>query len=298
MAARKRHGNPYLVPAIVAAVLLLLLIVFFVLPAVPLYQKIGVVEVRGDLTIDGEDNYLYYSSGVRETIGLFKQADADPEVSVILLDINSGGGSIVASKELMRAVRNAEKPVVAYISEVGASGAYLVATAADEIITDEDSLTGSIGAVSEIHNYLGLLEKIGVNVTLLTSGDYKAMGSPFEEFTDEEKELILTIVRDAHSQFRSDVLANRPWMDAPQFDSIADGRLLSGRQALAAGLIDFTGSRDFALDRAAALGGIEDVPEEKHFFSEDFSFTDLFTSMGRAFGAGFINSANSKVVLK
>ncbi|MFC2174657.1 signal peptide peptidase SppA [archaeon] len=296
MRARKKQRHPYLVPAIAAVALLLLLVVFFF--PIPLYPQVGVVHVRGELLIDGEDSYLSSSVGVRETIAFLEEADADPEVAAILLDINSGGGSIVASKELMRAVRNTEKPVVAYINEVGASGAYYVASAADEVIADDDSLTGSIGAISEVHNYLGLLEKIGVNVSLVASGDYKTMASPFDEFTPEEEAMLLTIVEEAHAQFRADLLANRPGMNPTDFDSIADGRLMSGRQALTYGLLDYTGSRDFALGRAAALGGIEGEPDEKVFFYDEFSFTDLFGSMGRAFGDGLLQSTDTKVALK
>ncbi|MCK4327648.1 MAG: signal peptide peptidase SppA [Candidatus Diapherotrites archaeon] len=298
MAMRKKHTTLQLLAVLAVVTVLFLVLLALLLPSFPLYTKVGVVDVKGELAIDGEDNYVYFSSGVRKTIDFVREADADPEVSVILLDINSGGGSIVASKELMRVVRDTEKPVVAYINEVGASGAYLVATGADEIVADADSLTGSIGAVSEIHNYMGLLEKLGLNVTLLASGDYKAMGSPFEELTDEEREMILTIVEDAHAQFRSDVLANRPGLDPTGFDSIADGRLLSGRQAFSHGLIDHIGSRDFALGRAAALGGIEGEPEEKYFFEEEFSFASLLGSMGRSFGEGFMSSTTAKVTLK
>ena len=213
--------------------------------------KIGTVKVRGELTVDGMDDYISHSPGVRETIELIKKAGEDPDVSVILIDINSGGGTIVASKELMRAVRSAEKPVVAYINELGASGAYYAASAADEIIADEDSLTGSIGAVSQVDNYAGLMEKLGLNVSMVASGEYKSMASPFDEFTGEERALLQEIVDGAYGAFRADILKNRPSLDAERLDAVSDGRLLSGRQALEAGLVDHTGSRELALERAA-----------------------------------------------
>ncbi len=303
MALKRKQPNWLLAAAkvsgIILGILFVLLIVVIVLgSSFSVENKVGVVSIRGELFVDGVDNFASYTPGVRETIKLLKLADEDPEIGVILLDINSGGGTIVASKELMRAVKKTNKPVVAYINEIGASGAYYAATAADEIVTDEDSFTGSIGAVTQIDNYVGLMKKIGVNVSLITSGEYKSMANPFDEFTPEERILLEAIVDEAYQQFRSDILINRPNMDVTKFDEVADGRLLSGRQALAHELIDFTGSRDFALERANVLAGIEGEPQEKHFVHESFSFTELFGEMGKAFGTGFIKGTTNGVALK
>lgn len=288
---------------LVIAVFVLVGLLFFSLIALSLLGvlnggKVGTVKVRGELTVDGVNNYVSYSPGVRDIIELVKKADEDLEVSVILIDINSGGGTIVASKELMRAIRSARKPVVAYINEFGTSGAYYAASAADEIVADEDSLTGSIGTLSQVNNYVGLMEKLGLNTTLITSGEYKSMASPFDEFTDSERALLQEIVDEAYSSFRSDILANRPSLTAERLDAVADGRLLSGKQALDAGLIDYIGSRDLALERCAVLGGIKGKPKEKLFTHNSFSLIELFDGMGKAFGRGMINSMSNGVALK
>jgi len=253
-------------------------------------ESIGVVNIHGEIFMESTDPFSGYAPGVPNLINLLEQAESDEEVKVIFLDINSGGGSVIASKELQRAVRKLEKPVVAYISDIGASGAYYAASAADEIIADEDSLTGSIGTMMELQNLVGLMQKVGVNVTTITSGDMKSIGNPFEEFTEEQEELLQVIINDAFNSFKQDVLENRAGrISEKQFDSIADARILNGRQALAVGLIDYTGSRDFALERAQEIGGLETIVE-KEFAAEGSPLAGLFAMAGKAFGVGMLQS--------
>jgi protease-4 len=284
-------------PLIIGIVALVFIVGSFVVIALavagselPFEQRVGVINIHGAIQSESEDGAFGSTTGARDIIRLIRDADEDSSVSVILLDVNSGGGSVVASKEIMRAVRNTSKPVVAYIGEVGASGAYYVASAADEVWADQDSLTGSIGAYAQIENYLGLLEKIGVNVTLFKSGKNKAIGSPFEELTPEQRVIFEQLIAEVYNQFKSDVVANRGGrLNTATFDRLADGRVLSGRQALDAGLVDSLGSRDDALARAAQLGGIEGEPREKLFERQaiPIPISQIFGMAGYSFAQGF-----------
>jgi protease-4 len=294
---RKWHQDWKMV--LVAAIIIFVLFVgFFVLLfssfgyiLAALGQKdIGVIPIKGTIESESSDSVLTgMQMGSHDIVDMIQNADDDPTVSVIFLDINSGGGSVVASKEITEAVANANKPVVAYIGDEGASGAYYVASAADEIIADADALTGSIGVIAMIPNYQELLNKIGVNFTILSEGKFKTMGSPFEEMTPEARALFETIITDAYNQFRSDVLKNREGkLTEASFDSIADGRILNGRQALEHGLIDATGSRDSALKRAAEIGGITGKPREKVFIIGISPFGQLLTQSGYFIGRGLV----------
>jgi protease-4 len=270
-----------LVIAFVAAVVLLALVV--AVQAVT--PKVGVVPIKGEISGDSYQSTAGLSPGAYEIIRMIKDADSDPSVKVIMLDINSGGGSVVASKEIARAVRETEKPVVAYIGEMGASGAYYIAAASDVIVCDEDSMTGSIGVLSEFPNYMGLMEKVGVNMTVMTSGEMKAAGNPFEEFTPEQKERYMVLLKDAFANFKRDVTEYRPGVTG--LDELSDGRVVNGRQAFAYGLVDELGSRSVALKRAAELGGIEGEPEEKLFSAYGNPFAGMFASAGYEMASGF-----------
>ena len=291
MLLKKKSKHPRFRYVLVGLIAGFILTIAFLLSLDLLYyeESIGVVNIHGEIFMDSSDSLFgEYALGVTDIVGLLEEADADEGVKVIFLDINSGGGGVIASKELQRAVLDLEKPVVAYISDIGASGAYYAASAADEIIADEDSLTGSIGTLMELHNYQGLMQKVGINITSLTSGRLKAIGDPFRELTGEEKGILQTLLSDAFNSFRSDVLANRAGrMTEEQFDTIADARILNGRQALEVGLIDYTGSRKFALERAKELGGLEEIIE-KQFIKEYSPLAGLFAMAGKSFAAGMV----------
>ncbi len=269
----------------VALALISLVILFSLLVAFEsVVPKVGIIPIKGEIYSDSSDSYLGYDPGARDVIDLIKEADADTQVSAIMLDINSGGGSVVASKELAHAVAEAEKPVVAYIGEVGASGAYLVAASADYVVCDGDSLTGSIGVVSVFPNYRGLMNITGVNMTVMASGDMKAAGNPYEEFTPQQEALYMALLLEAFESFKAQIQAYRPQLTG--LEELSDGRVVSGRQALNYGLVDELGSRSLALRRAAEMGGIEGEPEEKMFVTYGSPLSSMFTSMGYNLASG------------
>ncbi|MCD4739831.1 signal peptide peptidase SppA [archaeon] len=293
----KKGEKKFFLGLVVVALLflfLLVLVLVFSLEIPILGGAVGVVPVKGEMYTESTSSIVGSSFGVRETIKQLKNADENPSVSAILLDINSPGGSVVAGQELARAIKKTKKPVVAYIGELGASSAYLTASAADEIVADPHSLTGSIGSVIMITNYAELLEKIGVNITTISGGDNKAMLSPYEEIDPAHKAMMQEIIDDAYLDFKSQVLDNRRGKTSEeQLDLVADGRILSGNQALEAGLIDHVGSRDLALERVAALGGIEGEPVEILYTPSRSPFAGIFSEIGFQLGSGFLSGLKS-----
>ena len=168
--------------------------------------KIAVIPVHGVILSAGCGDNVFTQDSCVSSGGLsrrLREADADSSVDAIILDIYSGGGQVVASREIMREVRKTKKPVVAWIGEVGASGAYYIASAADSIVADDNSLTGSIGVVMTIPHYYGLMEKVGVNVTVVKTGDSKDIGSPYRPMTEEENMMFLNMTETVYGSFPS-----------------------------------------------------------------------------------------------
>lgn len=234
----------------------------------------------------------FFGSGVdpEEMVERLQRAGDDAGIDAVVLLINSPGGSVVGSKRIVQAVRRLreKKPVVAWIGEVGASGAYYVAAAADYIYADEDSLTGSIGVVSEVHNYQGLLEKLGIKVEVLKEGRFKAMGSPFQPLGEEERRLLQALLEGVDRHFKRDVLAFRgERMDRARFEAVADGRILSGEQALQAGLIDAVGTQEDAVKKAGELAGFKEAPVTRRMGPREPTLFELLASAGYALGYGF-----------
>lgn len=257
---------------------------------------IAVIPLSGEI-FSGKDTYdgVLSSDEISE---LIKEAEDDPSISVILLDIDSPGGGVVASKQIVYKIREAKKSVYSYINSLGASGAYYAASASDYIMADEDSLTGSIGVISIFPNFTGLLEKIGVEVTILKEGKFKASGSEFKDLTAEEQELFQTLLSETYDQFRGDVLEFRGGKITPSdLDKVADGRILSGRQAYKVHLVDELLPKTKLLERIGELEKIEN-PNPIYYGEEGFTLADFFLSSGKALGFGIISSLKDEQKLQ
>jgi protease-4 len=154
----------------------------------------------------------------------------------------------------------AEKPVVAVMGEVAASGGYIAALAADRIVARGGTVTGSIGVVAEYPNVAGLLEQIGVGVARVASAPLKSEPSPFREPTEEVLAAQTEVIDDAYRWFLG-LVAERRSLDVARARSLGDGRIYTGRQALEAGLIDALGGEEEALDWLSAEAGVpRDAP--------------------------------------
>ncbi len=213
-------------------------------------NRVGVVEIRGTIV------------DARETLKSLKAFRKDPNIKAVLVRIDSPGGGIAPSQELFREIKRVagEKPVVASLGAVAASGGYYVAAAAQRIFSSPGTITGSIGVVSYFPNLKELFEKIGFQSVIIKSGPYKDVGNPGREMTPQEKELIQATIDEAHRQFVADVAQGRG-IPEEKILGIADGRILMGEMALKLGLIDELGNLEDAAMAAARMGQIEGEPE-------------------------------------
>lgn len=186
----------------------------------------------------------------------------DSSIKAIIIRIDSPGGGVVPSQEIYNAVKYAKKEgkkVVVSMGSVAASGGYYVAAAADKIVANPGTLTGSIGVKMEFANLEKLLEKIGVQGMVVKSGEYKDIGSPFRSMTEPEKKLLQSVIDDVHSQFILAVAEGRHLQEA-DVRAIADGRIFTGQQALALKLVDQMGDLSDSIQLAGSLAGIKGKP--------------------------------------
>ena len=224
---------------------------------------VGVIELHGDIVpYTSPDSILSAGqTGADDIAQSIEDADSRGDVKAILLDVDSPGGSVYATREIYQAYASAKKPKVAYFRETAASGAYYIASASDYIVSDPDTLTGSIGVRATVADLSGLFAKIGYNETIVKSGELKDMGTASRPMSDQEREVFVSIVNETFEEFKGIVVANRGQkLDPAGFGTALDARVLSGRQAKAIGLVDALGSRKDALDKAALLAGEDGLP--------------------------------------
>jgi len=212
--------------------------------------KVGIIPIEGIIGDSGE---------LVEQINEF--AD-DRRIKAVVLRIDSPGGGVAPSQEIYQAVRELKKKkkVVASMGSVAASGGYLIAVAADRVVANPGSITGSISTVMHYANVEELLKKVGVRSSVVKSGKFKDIGSPTREMTAEEKSLIQAIVDDIYDQFVRTIAENRK-LPLQRIFELADGRIFSGRQAKDLGLVDELGGLQDAVLLAGKLSGMEGTPE-------------------------------------
>ncbi|MEK6973577.1 MAG: signal peptide peptidase SppA [archaeon] len=259
-------------------------------------SNVALVKLEGEIITEGSS--YFGTKSAFDVVSEIEQADEDSSIAAILLEINSPGGSVVGSKQIADALKSAKKPVVSWISDTGASGAYLAAASTDYIVADSASLTGSIGVISILPNYSGLMEKIGLKFEVLKKGDYKDIGNPFREMTDAEKKLFYDSLEEIFSEFKDSVKEYRKGkLDLKEFNKIADGRFITGKQALDLGLIDSLGTRKEAINKAAELAGVKGKPNVMDFSGSSFEFGNLFSEAGYFLSKGFVSGlqANASI---
>ncbi len=205
-----------------------------------------------------------------------QRAEEDPSVRAIVIRVDSPGGTVAASQEISMEMARVEKPVVVSIGDVGASGAYMVATQCDEIIAAPTSAVGSIGVIAEIPNVEELLDKLGIKFTVITAGEYKDVGSPWRSLTETETALFQEQVDIAYREFVRIVAEGRN-LPEEEVEEMATGWVWSGIQAKEMGLVDSLGTFNDALDRAAELGGI--VGEPRVVIYRERDYTDLLRAL-------------------
>jgi protease-4 len=212
--------------------------------------KVGVIPIEGVIGDSGE---------IIDQINEFADNNG---IRAVVLRIDTPGGSVAPSQEIYQAVRELrkKKKVVVSMGSVAASGGYLIAVAADRIVANPGTITGSISAVMHYANVEELLKKVGVRSSVIKSGKFKDIGSPVREMTAEERSLIQGIVDDIYDQFVRTVSENRK-IPLSKIVQLADGRVFTGRQAKELGLIDDLGGLQDAVLLAGKLSGMKEKPE-------------------------------------
>ncbi|MFN0079681.1 MAG: signal peptide peptidase SppA [Prosthecobacter sp.] len=207
-----------------------------------------------------------------------EQAVADKKVKAIVLRINSPGGEVTASDIIYNAVKKAakEKPVVVYMDSMAASGGYYVACGATKIVASETTLTASIGVIIETMNYSELFGKVGLSMTTFTSGAFKDSLSGARPMRDDEKAYVQNLVTQMYDRFLGIVSESRG-VPKDQLKTVADGRVVTGREALDAKLVDQIGYVEDAYALARVLGKAADAGVVKYRHE-----VSLFDALGMA----------------
>ena len=214
-------------------------------------NRIGIVDITGLIT-----DSQYITNQVKK----FRQ---DKRIRGIILRIDSPGGAVGPSQEIYDEVlktRESGKTIYASMGALAASGGYYIASAAEKIFANPGTLTGSIGVIMVFSNAKGLMEKIGLQPEIIKAGEYKDIGSPARAMTQKERNLLQSVVTDVHQQFIEAVASGRD-ISVAEVTKIADGRILTGRQAYSLNLVDQIGGLQVSIDQLAHKVGIIGSPK-------------------------------------
>ncbi|MFH1400323.1 MAG: signal peptide peptidase SppA [Nanoarchaeota archaeon] len=208
--------------------------------------NVAIIPIKGTITTQGQGGLWQDESASSEDIvALIAQAKENPRIKAVIFEINSPGGSAVASDEISHAIEGLGKPSVAWIREVGASGGYWVAASTDHIVANRMSITGSIGVIGSYLEYADLLDRFNVTYRRLVAGDRKDTGTPYRRLEPDEELLIQQKIDVIYSYFVEHVAQRRNLSEA-EVTRLADGFILLGVEAYDAGLVDELGGLDEA----------------------------------------------------
>ena len=243
-------------------------------PTLSLTNKIGVIPING---------VIRDADAITEQLIAFRD---DKQIKAIILRINSPGGGVGPSQEIYSETRRTTKTkkVVASLGSVAASGGYYVASAADSVVANPGTLTGSIGVLMEFVRFEELLKKIGVEMQVIKSGEFKDIGSPNRKMTKEEREILTRLIKDIQNQFVTAVSQGRN-MPEEKVLELADGRVFSGREAKRLGLVDSLGNFQDAVNVAKRMAHIRGKVKlvypvkKRRSLLWDLLFKDLFDAL-------------------
>ncbi len=228
-------------------------------PSLASNGSVAVIYVNGEISGVSGSGLSGGSVTPEIVISQLKRAEQDDSVKAIILRIDSPGGTASASEEIAIEVARCTKPTIASIGDVGASGAYMIASQCDEIMSTNSSAVGSIGVIMEIGDYSGLAKKLGVKFIAIHEGEFKDAGSPWRGLTTTETAMLQADVRLTYDNFISIVAKGRKMPDA-EVRKLATGWAWPGIKAKQLGLVDSIGNYTDAVTRAGELGKIEGEP--------------------------------------
>jgi len=225
---------------------------------------VGVVEIRGVIT------------QAEETVAALTDFRNNDHVKAVVVRIDSPGGAVGASQEIYGEIRRTAeaKPVVASLASIAASGGFYAALGAGRIIANPGTLTGSIGVIMKFPNLKQAFDKVGYRTEVVKSGRLKDIGSMERDLTPEERALVQQIIDDVHRQFMETV-AERRGLPLDVVRGLADGRVFTGAEAEAKGLVDGLGNFTDAARLAARLGGLAGDTDPHLIYPEEDGFNIL-----------------------
>lgn len=213
-------------------------------------HAVGVIDLAGEILTSDQFN---------KDLKAFVDHD---KIKAIVVRIDSPGGAVGASEEIFEAIKeaNQKKPVICSMASIAASGGLYAAMGCPKIVANKGTLTGSIGVIMMSPNVQELIERFGIFMTVVKSGEFKDTGSPFRKVTEADKAVLQVMVDSAYSQF-VETIATARHLDTANVKKFADGRVFTGEQALELGLIDEIGNLSHAAELALKLSGDEGKPE-------------------------------------
>lgn len=241
---------------------------------------IGLVEVKG-MILDSRDT-------VRQLRYFLKKDD----IKAVVLRVDSPGGVVAPSQEIYEEVKKfaAKKKIIVSMGSLAASGGYYISAPANLIYANPGTITASIGVIIKLSNIEALMDKIGIKATVIKTGKFKDSGSPVRELTKEDRAMLQSVIDSTHNQFVRAVASGRK-LPEDEVRKIADGRVLSGEQALALKLVDRLGTLQDAIEEAGKLSGIKEEPEVILAPKRKFNYLDLFSDSVDSTFEGALNKA-------
>lgn len=241
-------------------------------------KVIGVIQIFSPITYSGESGGVLNTrrDGALYWLDLLKKAEQDDQIKVVVLRLNTPGGTIAATQEIYNQIlrlRKKDKLVVVSMGDITASGGYYIASAADYVVANPGTLTGSIGVIMTGIDLSDLFQRFGIRYNVLKSGTYKDGLASYRKMTPEERELFQSVVMDAYWQFFNAVKEGRKLTDA-ELRKVADGRILTAQQAIKHKLVDELGDYQKTIEIAAEKAGLG-----KNYVVEDIvpDYRDMFT---------------------
>jgi protease-4 len=278
------------------ALIFIALPLFFLVFSNDSFGNVALIPINSVITTNG-GSYLGTSTvSSTDLVSFIEEADKNPSVQVIVLEISSPGGSAVASDEIALAVKKANKPIISQIREVGASGGYWIASASDYIIANRMSMTGSIGVTSSYLEFSGLMEKYGVGYEQIIAGEYKDMGTPFRQATPEERAKFDQLLDKIYDIFVKEVAQNRNLPES-EVRRLATGEVFIGIDALELGLVDMLGNKDVLEQHLKETYSLKDITYVRYEVKPSFFdilagvFNDFSFSIGQGLGSWFTQQA-------
>ncbi len=288
-------------------IIIIFSIIFAVLFFTSLFSDVksgntALIPINGMITGNGGSYVGQTTVSSKDITNYIKTAEEDPQIKVMVLEINSPGGSAVASDEIASAIKKVTKPTVTIIREAGASGGYWIASATEHIIANKMSITGSIGVISSYLEFSGLMDEYGIGYERLVTGDYKDIGSPLKESSDEEKTILQSKLDKIHEIFIQEIATNRG-MSVADVQNLATGEFYLGIEAFELGLIDQLGDENtleqyiktnFALEEVDYL-----VYKKEPSLLDAFAgvFTDFSFGIGEGIGSILVKGTNKLMLI-